>query len=113
MNDIISQKDIQQLAKVSCDVVNHVDFPESGNLERSCQQMRKLLSSMLSRSRDSELLFDAFTAVSKQPMSKIELYTVTRDIVKLARETPESQPMVPASLLAARTSQFAAPAHVS
>ena len=113
MNDNISQKDIQQLARVSCEMVNQVDFEESGSLERSCQQMGKLLSGMLARYRDNELLFDALSAVSRRPLSKLDLYTVTRDIVRLARETPETLTMVPAPLLNGRHSPAAVPVYTA
>lgn len=104
MNDSISQKDIQRLAKVSCDVINQLDFQESANLDQSCQPMRKMLTDMLSRYRNSELLFDALLAVSRKPVSKLDIYTVTRDIVRLAREIPDTISMVPASMLAERHS---------
>ena len=103
MNDSISQKDIQRLARVSCDMVNELDFQESSSLERSCQPMRKLLTDMLARYRNNELLFDALTAVSRKPVSKLDIYTVTRDIVRLARGVPDTLSMVPASMLADRS----------
>lgn len=104
MNESISQKDIQRLAKVSCDMVNQLDLQESGSLEQSCQPMRKMLTDMLSRYRNNELLFDALLAVSRKPVSKLDIYTVTRDIVRLAREVPSTLPMVPVSMLAERHS---------
>lgn len=113
MNDSISQQDIQRLAKVSCEMVNQLDFAETGNLERVLQPMRKLLSTLLSRYRHNELLFDALAAISCKPMSKLDIYTVTRDIVRLARETPEAITMVPASMLVGRHARMPVPAHVS
>ncbi len=87
MNSNISHQDLDQLASVSCEVVQQIDFPASGGLEGKCRKMSSLLGEMAERYRDSELVFDAMAAVSSRPLRKMAIYTVTRDILRQARQS--------------------------
>jgi hypothetical protein len=83
----ISHQDLDQLASVSCEVVQQLDFPKAGALETKCHKMANLLGEMASRYENSELVFDAMAAVSSRPLRKMAVYTVARDILRQARQS--------------------------
>jgi hypothetical protein len=85
----ISHQDLDQLASISCEVVQQLDFPESGGLESKCRKMASLLGDMATRYEKSELVFDAMAAVSSRPLRKMAVYTVTRDILRQTRQSSD------------------------
>ncbi|MEJ2176636.1 MAG: hypothetical protein P8Y12_01485 [Gammaproteobacteria bacterium] len=86
MNNLLEKQDIHELAKLSCSVVNEVDFPSAENSGRYKEMFLSMLDELDSRYGTNEILFDARAAVVSRPLSKIELYLLTRKLVRLALE---------------------------
>jgi len=86
MNNLLEKQDIHELAKLSCSVVNEVDFPSAEKSGRYKEMFLSMLDELDSRYGTNELLFDARAAVVSRPLSKIELYLLTRKLVRLALE---------------------------
>lgn len=85
MNQPINKQDIRDLAKLSCSVVNELDFPTMEKADASSKdKFLSMLDDLDARYGTSELLFDARAAVASRPLSKIELYLLTRKLVRLA-----------------------------
>ncbi len=86
MNSLLEKQDLQELAKLSCSVVNEVDFPSAEKSGRYKEMFLSMLDQLDARYGTNELLFDARAAVVSRPLSKIELYLLTRKLVRLALE---------------------------
>lgn len=85
MNTDINKTDLSELAKMSCEVVQGIDFPETTDFEQQRSSFLALLDQMDNRYNNNELLFNARTAVASQPVRKLEIYNMTRSIVRMAR----------------------------
>ena len=86
MNISLEKQDLHELAKLSCSVVNEVDFPSAEKSGRYREMFLSMLDELDARYGTNELLFDARAAVLSRPLSKIELYLLTRKLVRLALE---------------------------
>ena len=86
MNISLEKQDLHELAKLSCSVVNEVDFPSAEKSGRYREKVLSMLDELDARYGTNELLFDARAAVLSRPLSKIELYLLTRKLVRLALE---------------------------
>ena len=86
MNRSLEKQDLHELAKLSCSVVNEVDFPSAEQSGRYKEMFLSMLDELDARYGTNELLFDARAAVLSRPLSKIELYLLTRKLVRLALE---------------------------
>ncbi|MGI9318507.1 MAG: hypothetical protein ACR2QW_14350 [bacterium] len=84
MNQAIDNQDLHELAKLSCSVVNEIDFETAEKSGRYKEMFISMLDSLDARYGTNELLFDARAAVVSRPLSKIELYLLTRKLVRLA-----------------------------
>ena len=87
MNTEINKTDLNKLAKLSCEVVQGIDFPETADFEQHRDSFLALLDQMDNQYSNNELLFNARTAVASQPVRKLEIYDMTRSIVRMARGT--------------------------
>lgn len=110
MNIEISQQDLDSLVELSSKMVHSIDFSENENFDSDRITFLHLLSQLDTRYDNHELLFDARSIVSCKPFRKLDLYTLTRDLVRMARtgdtdlvlqSTDEIMPVIPAAMLSA------------
>ena len=89
MNTVISQPDLTKLALQSSKVVLGLDFPDQENYLEQRELLMSLLESLQCKYNkgpdNSELLFDAHAALRSQPVNKLAIYSIVRDILNLAR----------------------------
>ncbi len=108
MHTEISQRDLDSLAELSSKMVHSVDFSENENFDSDRITFLHLLSQLDTRYGNHELLFDARSIVLCKPFRKLDLYTLTRDLVRMARtgntdltlqSTDEIVPVIPATMV--------------
>ena len=85
MHSDISQQDLSRLAVLSSEMVNSIDSSEQEKYDEDKITFLHLLDHLDRQYQNCEILFDARAAVSAQPFNKLDLYTVTRELVRGAR----------------------------
>ena len=85
MHTDLSRQDLSRLAALSSAMVNSIDSSEQEKYDEDKITFLHLLDHLDQQYQNCEILFDARAAVSAQPFNKLDLYTVTRELVRGAR----------------------------
>ncbi|MGI9317636.1 MAG: hypothetical protein ACR2QW_09915 [bacterium] len=104
----MNQQDLGNLAALTSEMVHSIDFSEQEKFDQEKITFLHLLDHLDHHYGNSEILFDARAAVSAKPFRKLDLYTVTRKLIRLARNNSVGiaehhaehiAPMVPAAIM--------------
>lgn len=102
MHTVLDQRDLGKLATLSSEMVYSVDCDEQEKYDEDKIIFLHLLDNLDRQYGNCEILFDARSAVSARPFRKLDLYTVTRELVRMARNSDantEKLPVAPVSLV--------------
>lgn len=97
----IDSGDLDRLTMLSCELVNQMDFPARVSSETPAllrNRLTSLLEELSQQYQDSELLFDLRAAILSVPVGKTDIYRITRDLVRMLRNTAGEHATVPASV---------------
>ena len=86
----LNNQDLSKLAALSSAMVNSIDCSEQEKYDEDKITFLHLLDHLDRQYENCELLFDARAAVSAKPFRKLDLYTVTRELVRGARRSAEN-----------------------
>ena len=80
----LNEKEITKLALLATDVVHSMDL-ELPDLAETKAKFIAMLDELEEHYTDNELLFDARATILGQPTRKMDIYTMTHKLVKMAR----------------------------
>ncbi|MEJ2177962.1 MAG: hypothetical protein P8Y12_08445 [Gammaproteobacteria bacterium] len=89
MHTVLDQRDLGKLATLSSEMVYSIDCEEQEKYDEDKIIFLHLLDNLDHQYGNCEILFDARSAVSARPFRKLDLYTVTRELVRMARNSDD------------------------